>query len=132
MSMDRFGSREAKRMNDAKEREDLLRRVTDDAEFRSLVGEYDAESGSMKSIRRSASMVDELLETGANVLGNLGEQSATLRGAKRKMLTLLDNMGVSSSLLRVIDRRQRLDAILVYGGMLFTIVFLLIIWWIFK
>jgi golgi SNAP receptor complex member 2 len=41
-------------------------------------------------------------------------------------------MGVSSSLLRVIDRRQRLDAILVYGGMLFTMVFLLIVWWIFK
>jgi len=119
-------------MSEAKEREDLMRRVTDDAEFRSLVGEYDAESGSMKSVRRSASMVDELLETGASVLGNLGEQSATLRSAKRKMISLLDNMGVSSTLLRVIDRRQRLDAIIVYGGMLLTVVFLLIVWWIFK
>ncbi len=109
-----------------------MRRVTDDEGFRSLVGEYDAESGSMKSARRSGMMVDELLETGANVLVNLTEQSATLRNAKRKMLTLLDKMGVSASLLRVIDRRQRLDAILVYGGMVFTIVFVFIIWWIFS
>tara|TARA_B100001540_G_scaffold315174_1_gene341794 strand:+ start:13761 stop:14156 length:396 start_codon:yes stop_codon:yes gene_type:complete len=128
----RFGLRETRRQNEQKEREELMRRVTDDEGFRSLVGEYDAESGSMKSARRSGMMVDELLETGANVLGNLTEQSATLRNAKRKMLTLLDKMGVSASLLRVIDRRQRLDAILVYGGMVFTIVFVFIIWWIFS
>ena len=103
-----------------------MRRVTDDEGFRSLVGEYDAESGSMKSVRRSGSMVDELLEQGASVLGNLSEQSATLRNVKRKVFSLLDKMGVSSSLLRVIDRRQRLDAILVYGGMFATVLILFI------
>lgn len=131
-SMQQFGSREARRVTEEREREELMRRVTDDESFRSLVGEYDAEAGSMKSVRRSTSMVDELLETGANVLGNLGEQSATLRRAKRKMMTLLDNMGVSESLLRVIDRRQRLDAILVYGGMFFTVVIVFIVWWTFS
>jgi Golgi SNAP receptor complex protein 2 len=44
------------------------------------------------------------------------------------MLDLLNSIGVSASLLRVIDRRQRMDAMLVYGGMLFTVVLLLIIW----
>lgn len=131
-SMQRFGSREARRLTEEKERADLMRRVTDDEGFRSLVGEYDAESGSMKSAQRSSSMVDELLETGASVLGNLGEQSALLRRTKRKMMTLLNNMGVSESLLRVIDRRQRLDAILVYGGMFFTVVIVLIVWWMFS
>ena len=81
-SVQRFGLRETRRQNEQKEREELMRRVSDDEGFRSLVGEYDAESGSMKSARRSGMMVDELLETGANVLGNLTEQSATLRNAK--------------------------------------------------
>ena len=121
MSLHRFGSREERRLNEQKEREDLMRRVTDDEGFRSLVGEYDAESGSMKSVRRSGSMVDELLE-----------QSATLRNVKRKVFSLLDKMGVSSSLLRVIDRRQRLDAILVYGGMFATVLILFIVWMFFS
>ena len=50
------------------------------------------------------------------------------QGAQHKMLDLLNSIGVSASLLRVIDRRQRMDAMLVYGGMLFTVVLLLIIW----
>lgn len=132
MSLQRFARGEERRMNEQKEREDLLRRVKEDSGFRSLVGEYDAESGARKSAQRSSSMVDELLETGASVLGNLGEQSATLRNVKRKMFSVLDKMGVSTSLLRVIDRRQRLDAILVYGGMFFTVVFCFIVWWMFS
>lgn len=132
MSLQRFGVREERRLIEQKEREDLLRRVNEDSGFRSLVGEYDAESGARNSVRRSNSMVDELLEQGANVLGSLGEQSATLRNVKRKMFSLLDKMGVSTSLLRVIDRRQRLDAILVYGGMFFTLVFCFILWWMFA
>jgi Golgi SNAP receptor complex protein 2 len=131
MSLQRFGVREERRLNEQKEREDLLRRVNEDSGFRSLVGEYDAESGARNSVRRSNSMVDELLEQGASVLGSLGEQSATLRNVKRKMFSLLDKMGVSTSLLRVIDRRQRLDAMLVYGGMFFTVVFCFILWWMF-
>ena len=132
MSLHRFGSREERRLNEQKEREDLMRRVTDDEGFRSLVGEYDADSGAMKSVRRSGSMVDEWLEQGASVLGNLSEQSATLRNVKRKVFSLLDKMGVSSSLLRVIDRRQRLDAILVYGGMFATVLILFIVWMFFS
>jgi golgi SNAP receptor complex member 2 len=72
--------------------------------------------------------VDDLLAHGASVLGALGEQKERLKGAQHKMLDLLNSIGVSASLLRVIDRRQRMDAMLVYGGMLFTVVLLLIIW----
>jgi Golgi SNAP receptor complex protein 2 len=45
------------------------------------------------------------------------------------MLDLLNTIGVSASLLRVADRRQRQDAMLVYGGMLVTCVTLLVLWW---
>jgi Golgi SNAP receptor complex protein 2 len=46
------------------------------------------------------------------------------------MLDFLNTMGVSSSLLRVIDRRQRMDAILVYGGMfVVTVVLILMYMW---
>ena len=62
------------------------------------------------------------------VLGALGEQKERLKGAQHKMLDLLNSIGVSASLLRVIDRRQRMDAMLVYGGMVFTVLLLLFVW----
>ena len=72
--------------------------------------------------------MDELLAHGSNVLGALGDQRDRLKGAQHKMLDLLNSVGVSSSLLRVIDRRQRMDAILVYGGMFCTLVVLILMY----
>lgn len=40
-----------------------------------------------------------------------------LQSAHRKVLDTLNSIGLSDSLLRVIDRRQTFDKLLVYGGM---------------
>lgn len=128
VSLERFKSRETRRQAEERDREELMQRVTSDDEFRLLVNQYDAEAGAKMSLQRSGGMVDDLLAHGASVLGALGEQKERLKGAQHKMLDLLNSIGVSASLLRVIDRRQRMDAMLVYGGMLFTVVLLLIIW----
>jgi hypothetical protein len=82
-----------------------MHRVTTDDEFKLLVGQYDAEAGAKISIQRSGGMVDDLLAHGASVLGALGDQKDRLKGAQHKMLDLLNTIGVSASLLRVIDRR---------------------------
>ena len=128
VSLERFKSRETRRQAEERDREELMQRVTSDDEFRLLVNQYDAEAGAKMSLQRSGGMVDDLLAHGASVLGALGEQKERLKGAQHKMLDVLNSIGVSASLLRVIDRRQRMDAMLVYGGMLFTVVLLLIIW----
>lgn len=62
------------------------------------------------SIQRSRGMVDDLLVHGASVLGALGNQKDRLKGAQHKMLDLLNTIGVSASLLRVIDRRCAISA----------------------
>ena len=52
------------------------------------------------------------------------------QSAQRKALDVLNSLGLSDSLLRVIDRRQRMDKWITYGGML--VVCLLIgglLWW---
>ena len=49
-----------------------------------------------------------------------------------QVLDVLSSIGLSDSLLRMIDRRQRLDAIIVYGGMLLAVLLVLLIWWFFK
>lgn len=40
-----------------------------------------------------------------------------MQAAHRKALDILNSLGLSDSLLRVIDRRQRLDKWITYGGM---------------
>ena len=128
VSLERFKSRESRRQAEERDRVELMQRVTSDDEFRLLVNQYDAEAGAKMSLQRSGGMVDDLLAHGASVLGALGEQQERLKGAQHKMLDLLNSIGVSASLLRVIDRRQRMDAMLVYGGMVFTVLLLLFVW----
>ena len=128
VSLDRFKSRENRRQAEERDRAELMQRVTSDDEFRLLVGQYDAEAGAKISLEKSGGMMDELLAHGSNVLGVLGDQRDRLKGAQHKMLDLLNSVGVSSSLLRVIDRRQRMDAILVYGGMFCTLVVLILMY----
>ena len=130
VALDRFKSRENRRQADQRDRDELMHRVTSDDEFRLLVGQYDAEAGARISLQRSGGMVDELMSHAGNVLGALGDQRERLKGAQHRMLDFLNTMGVSSSLLRVIDRRQRMDAILVYGGMfVVTVVLILMYMW---
>jgi golgi SNAP receptor complex member 2 len=43
--------------------------------------------------------------------------SALSQAAQRRALDVINSIGLSDSLLRVIDRRQRMDRWIVYGGM---------------
>ena len=130
VSLDRFKSRETRRNAEQRDRDELMQRVTTDDDFRLLVGQYDAESGARVSLQRSGGMVDDLLVHAGTVLGSLGDQRERLKGAQHRMLDFLNTVGVSSSLLRVIDRRQRMDAMLVYGGMFaVSAVLLLLYFW---
>ncbi|MDB9925333.1 hypothetical protein OAD67_03620, partial [bacterium] len=61
VSLERFKSRENRRNAEQKDRDELMQRVTNDDEFRLLVGQYDAEAGAKISLQRSGGMVDELL-----------------------------------------------------------------------
>lgn len=49
-----------------------------------------------------------------------------------QVLDVLSAIGLSDSLLRMIDRRQRLDAIIVYGGMMLVVLLLVTLWWLLK
>lgn len=66
--------------------------------------------------------------TGARVLKAMHGQRETMKSAHRKVLDVLNSTGLSDSLLRVADRRQRTDATLVYGGMLAVVALTFLAW----
>ena len=78
------------------------------------------------SLRQSSGMVDEYTESARNMLGALADQRGRLKGVKRKILDIGNTLGLSNSLLRVIERTEWVTSLIVYGGMLIV---LLILYW---
>jgi Golgi SNAP receptor complex protein 2 len=52
-----------------------------------------------------------------------------MQSAQRKMLDVLNSVGLSDSVLRVIERRQRMDKWITYGGMLLLTCAFIGLWW---
>jgi Golgi SNAP receptor complex protein 2 len=61
-------------------------------------------------------MMDEVTAAASNVMGALRDQRNVLKGAHKRVLDISSSLGVSNSLLKIIERRTVGDKILVYGG----------------
>lgn len=55
-----------------------------------------------------------------NLLDNLKSQSISLKDVKRKILNVSNTLGLSNTLLRMIERRSASDKVILYGGMVIT------------
>ena len=62
-------------------------------------------------------------------MGALRDQRSVLKGAHRRVLDIASSLGVSSSLMRIIERRTTGDRIIVYGGSLVVLLVLGVAWW---
>ena len=49
--------------------------------------------------------VDDLLSSGTHILSNLREQRVSLKGVQRRMLDIANTLGLSNTVLRLIERR---------------------------
>mmetsp|Transcript_5890 Transcript_5890/g.10645 ORF Transcript_5890/g.10645 Transcript_5890/m.10645 type:complete len:218 (-) Transcript_5890:215-868(-) len=85
-----------------------------------------------RSLKDSASALDEVLEQAGSIFGNLVNQNKVLKNAQRKIWDAANSIGVSQSLVGVIDRRQTGDKWLVYGGMVLTLFILFSLWYLLR
>lgn len=84
-----------------------------------------AHSAAVKeSLTHSARGVEEILYTGGSVLENLKSQSESLKRASGKIDITSNAVGIASSLLRAVKRRQFGDQVIVFGGMFMVTVIL--------
>ena len=84
------------------------------------------------SLSRSHQVADELFGMGTAVLHNLQDQRDRLKDARRKLLDMANTIGLSSTLIRQIERRQLADKIIVYSGMVITMLILFGLYWYLK
>ncbi|KAF0756091.1 hypothetical protein DYB37_004147 [Aphanomyces astaci] len=78
------------------------------------------------SLHRSSRMINELNDLGAATMSNLNDQRSRLKGVHRKVLDVASHLGLSGSLLRVIERRETADKWIVYGGIVVVLGFMYI------
>ena len=64
--------------------------------------------------------MDDLLGQGSSILENLREQRGSLKGAQRKMLDVLNTLGMSNTVIRLIEKRAEGDKRIHIGGMILT------------
>lgn len=74
------------------------------------------------------SQIDEYLETGANTLIQLQNQRETFRSIERRFAQIGSNLGMSSTVMRLIRRRSYTDKLLLFGGMIVFTLFMIIVY----
>lgn len=72
--------------------------------------------------------MDDLLSHGSSVIENLRNQRSSLKGIKTKMLNIANTLGMSNTVMRLIEKRTTQDKLILFGGMILTTVILFLIW----
>ncbi|GAV88738.1 V-SNARE_C domain-containing protein [Cephalotus follicularis] len=121
-SLDKYLLRNQRRMMEAKERAELLGRANGDSAH--VLRIFDEEAQAMQSVRSSSRMLEESFATGTAILSKYAEQRERLKGAQRKALDVLNTVGLSNSVLRLIERRNRVDTWIKYVGMALVVIIL--------
>lgn len=67
--------------------------------------------------------LDEYLERGRAVLGDLGDQRDMLKGTQRKLYSAANTLGISGDTIRMVERRAKQDKWIFWAGVLVFIVF---------
>ncbi|KAK6942459.1 hypothetical protein RJ641_027836 [Dillenia turbinata] len=125
-SLDRCLLRIQKRTQEAKERAELLERRSGDSAH--ILQIFDDENRAMQSAKNSSRMLEDAYNTGVAILSKYSEQREHLKRAQRKALDVLNTVGLSNSVLRLIERRLRVDQWIKYAGMIFTIIIVYAFW----
>lgn len=68
-----------------------------------------------------------MIDHGESLLDGLRVQSTSLKEIKRKILSATNTLGLSSTLIRMIDRRSTSDKYVLYAGMIITCVIMFLV-----
>ena len=61
-----------------------------------------------------------MIDHGEHALDDIKKQSTMLKTVKSKMLNITNSLGLSNTLIRMIERRNTSDKYILYGGMIIT------------
>ena len=110
-----------------REREELLtRRFTTNSETNIAIGDYFVdEKAKLTSFH---SNLDDMLSSGSNILSSLRDQRGILKGAKTRLIDIGNSLGLSNTVMRLIEKRGATDRYILFGGMIVFCILMYLIW----
>jgi len=126
-SLRNFQKKRYHRERESNEREELLnRRFTTNSEDTSISIDHSMQHNtSLQNVNRS---MDDLLGQGYAALGNLRDQRNVLKRTKTRMLSFLNTVGLSNTVMQLIERRAFQDKYVLFGGMILTVIIMFFIY----
>ncbi len=67
--------------------------------------------------------LDEYLERGRAVLGDLGDQRDMLKGTQKKLYSVGNTLGISGDTIRMVERRAKQDKWIFWAGVVAFVLF---------
>ncbi|XP_040291565.1 Golgi SNAP receptor complex member 2 isoform X1 [Bufo bufo] len=121
-----FQHRRYAREQQEREREELMARTytTNDSETSIHIDEtlqYNS------SVRNAHQGIDDLLGSGTSILEGMRDQRKTLKGTQKKILDVANMLGLSNTVMRLIEKRAFQDKAIMIGGMLLTCVVMFLV-----
>jgi len=79
-------------------------------------------------VRDVTSSLDNMLDQGREILGSLRNQGDVLQGARRRMVDIGQALGLSQTVMRLIEKRATGDKIILFSGMGLFTTFMVLVW----
>ncbi|XP_033926095.1 Golgi SNAP receptor complex member 2 [Melopsittacus undulatus] len=121
-----FQHRRYIREQQERQREELLARTftTNDSDTTIAIDETLQFNESLQNAHRG---MDDLIGSGTNILQGLRDQRVTLKGTHKKILDVANMLGLSNTVMRLIEKRAFQDKYFMIGGMILTCVIMFLV-----
>lgn len=122
-----FQHRQYQKLRDEQEREDLLNRrftTNKDLDTSILIDHNIQHNMSLQNANRG---MDDMLRSGSSILESLKDQRGTIKGAHRRLFDIGNTLGLSNHTMRLIERRAYQDKFILIGGMIITLLVIIIV-----
>mmetsp|Transcript_9991 Transcript_9991/g.16083 ORF Transcript_9991/g.16083 Transcript_9991/m.16083 type:complete len:216 (-) Transcript_9991:38-685(-) len=130
-ALTRLETSHQRRVRNSQMRDKLFGSPEERAAMSAQYNAYQTYQQNQESLHRSNEEADRILETGRATLENLRNQGSILKSAHRKVLDVANTLGLSNSLIKMIERRENMDKILVFAGMSVSLLVLFILYYYF-
>ncbi|XP_042331767.1 Golgi SNAP receptor complex member 2 isoform X1 [Sceloporus undulatus] len=121
-----FQHRRYAREQQERQREELLARTftTNDSDTTIPIDETLQHNESLQNAHRG---MDDLIGSGTSILQGLRDQRVTLKGTHKKIMDVANMLGLSNTVMRLIEKRAFQDKYFMIGGMLVTCVLMFLV-----
>lgn len=93
------------------------------------LGDVELEMAESGSLDRSNRALGDYLAVGRETLSELSSQKDRLKSVQKKVFDILNYLGIANTIMKTVEKRENIDRIIVFVGMVFVLLLILCIWW---